>query len=66
MPRKKNCKVTNSNISNAQQHVNKTHSEIEIEIDNLIDNDFGRVMGDESIFNNTIQEKTNLQDGAKN
>lgn len=59
MPRKKNCKVTNSNISNAQQHVNKTHSEIEIEIDNLIDNDFGRVMGDESIFNNTIQEKTN-------
>ena len=30
-----------------------------MEIDNLIDNDFGRVFGDELMFEGTIQEKTN-------
>ena len=59
MPRKKGCTSTSSNTQEAQQHVNQTHQQIDIEIDNLLENDFGRVFGDEDTINATIQEKTN-------
>tara|TARA_Y100001963_G_scaffold141173_1_gene209078 strand:- start:6898 stop:10761 length:3864 start_codon:yes stop_codon:yes gene_type:complete len=59
MPRKKGCSSTSKGTQQAQQHVNQTHQQIDIEIDSLLENEFGRVFGDDITLNQTIQEKTN-------
>jgi hypothetical protein len=59
MGRKKNCTATSRTTQAAQEHVNKTHQEIDLEIDGLIESEFGRIFGDDVTLDATIQEKTN-------
>ena len=54
MPRAKNCNVTSSTIEDANEHINKTIQEIDMEIDRLIDDDFGKVFGKESKYAQSI------------
>ena len=66
MPRKKFpggkiCNVSTSTTRNTQAHVNKTHSDIDIELANLFDAEFGRIFDPGKVLDASIAEKKNTQ-----
>ena len=52
-----NCTIKGIQEQEAQEHVNKKVSEIEIEVDTILDHHFGRVFDRSTSLNNTINAK---------
>ena len=57
MAKPTNCTIKGIQEQEAQEHINRKVSEIEIEVDTILDHHFGRVFDRTTSLNNTINAK---------
>lgn len=65
MGRPKNALVQAQIEKAAVAHINEKINQIETEIDYLIDSEFGRIIDNRTLLNNTIEEKIHLSEALK-
>ena len=65
MGRPKKCTSTSPDREAAVAHINEKINQIETEIDYLIDSEFGRIIDNRTLLNNTIEEKNTFIRSSK-